>query len=487
MSTLVEVRGVGKIRLSINATATEEKMRAVNMLFQYSDDMGAALGPYVDDIAAVMLPLVNDKLLSSARNTAALTVPNLVLCALQHNRENLGRSPAEAGAVVFPLFQEGLQRLLQQLPVEHDVDTRGALAEAISSTLEAALLGGSDGDYLLTSEPWVRLPGEALGSILPPLLEAAQESFRRRQERAAALEDRDEVDEEAQEALEEELEIESELLTNLTNSMGFVIKNVREAFLPVFHDHIFPVLDALLEPPVPPSVRDNALCTCIDVLEWCGPDAARYIPRLLPILAGCLNDPEELDLRQDGAYGLGILAVHFPESLVDAIEPLLRSLGAIILAPDARDDDHVFSTENAIATLGKVLQHVVPHVERLHPGRLTGDLLPPALWSVYLQQLPLRADDIEARLVHRNLVALAREQHPGVLGDIPQLGRVLGQVLVGCAGGGGGDDALELATPETQHAIALLLRDAHGVVGDALFSLLSPKEMETVRASVERA
>ena len=65
---------------------------------------------------------------------------------------------------------------------------------------------------------------------------------------------------------------------------------------------------------------------------------------------------------------------------------LVTSMLSVIAAPDARDDDHVNATENAISTLGKILKHL--------GGSVDQDTLVP-MWASFL---PIREDETEAQV-----------------------------------------------------------------------------------------
>lgn len=217
--------------------------------------------------------------------------------------------------------------------------------------------------------------------------------------------------------------------------------------------------------PVPPTLRFNAICVFIDAVEFCGPDAREFAAPLLPVqLEHLMSD--HLPLRQPCAYGLGQLAevrraaptpapasavltrpalpprpcLRAPQHAPDALRPraaeVARQLVAVIQAPGAREEDALASfTENAVSTLMKLAQHLPDAVDAR------------ALTAVWLQQLPLRVDEAEARINHALLVKLARAQSPQLLGCAPdalaQVVRVLAELLTLRA------EDEEMATPHT--------------------------------------
>ncbi|CAM9477610.1 unnamed protein product, partial [Ectocarpus fasciculatus] len=98
----------------------------------------------------------------------------------------------------------------------------------------------------------------------------------------------------------------------------------------------------------------------------------------------------------------------------------------LINRPDAKDEDSLLVTENAVAALGTLC--VSP---ALSSAVDRSQLLP--LW---LSHLPLKEDETEARVVHRTLCELVEQQDPSLLGrnlgQVSLVVSVLGQILEAC-------------------------------------------------------
>lgn len=88
--------------------------------------------------------------------------------------------------------------------------------------------------------------------------------------------------------------------------------------------------------------------------------------------------------------------MHAPAALNAAfLVPAVRLLNAMIMHPDARDEDNENCTENAISTIGKILQFApLPDIE------------PEKQMQGWLSCLPLTVDEMEAH-VRRALASLA--------------------------------------------------------------------------------
>lgn len=120
----------------------------------------------------------------------------------------------------------------------------------------------------------------------------------------------------------------------------------------------------------------------------------------------------------------------------------MAKLLAIIQREDARDEDNETVTDNAVSAMLKVMRH--------HPAAAPASKALP----MWLRWLPLRGDEIEAKLVHDQLCDMVEGNELGVAGEdgvhAPEVLRTFAEVVQG--GAGGGEEALELATPQTKCA-----------------------------------
>jgi importin-5 len=72
----------------------------------------------------------------------------------------------------------------------------------------------------------------------------------------------------------------------------------------------------------------------------------------------------------------------------------LQALGAVIQAPNARDDEYVTATENAVSALGRLCEHQTQNIDAK------------AIFPSFLACLPLTEDAIESRAVNAQLARL---------------------------------------------------------------------------------
>jgi importin-5 len=102
------------------------------------------------------------------------------------------------------------------------------------------------------------------------------------------------------------------------------------------------------------------------------------------------------DIRQASAYCLGIAAVTGGPTYHDYCTRGLSLLAAVIMSPEARSEEYVVATENAISAVGKICRYV---------GSTGAFDLEQALGH-WVQQLPVLHDEEEAEPTYEYLLEL---------------------------------------------------------------------------------
>lgn len=162
----------------------------------------------------------------------------------------------------------------------------------------------------------------------------------------------------------------------------------------------------------------------------------------------------EPTLRQCAVYGLGVAAQHRPELFRPRLPEALALLLAVVQAPGARSEEAEMATENAVSALGKLLEF---HADALPDGGAVG--------SAWVSALPLRADTVEAKAVHEQLLRFLDRSDARVLGDVNQhLPRVV-QVLVEVLSKGD-----ELVEPEAAARMVALLQQMQAALPPDVFA-----------------
>lgn len=181
-------------------------------------------------------------------------------------------------------------------------------------------------------------------------------------------------DAEEEEALAEVEDDEENFLSELSKAIHEIFKTHSVAFLPAFEALMADfdtflvcwrtsaclsfVLSADLNVLLPQasahsSARQLGMCVYDDLLEYCGPQSFQYHERFLQRMIACLGDTSP-DVRQAAAYGVGLAGALGGEQYAGACAQAIPMLFTLINQPDARSEDNLLATENAVSAVGKI-------------------------------------------------------------------------------------------------------------------------------------
>jgi hypothetical protein len=144
-----------------------------------------------------------------------------------------------------------------------------------------------------------------------------------------------------------------------------IFKNQGNSFLPAW-SRLLPFYDAFITNP-DSTQRQWALCIMDDVLEFCGEQSWGYQQHIRePLIAGMRDEiPAN---RQAACYGVGVAAQKGGPAWSNFVVECLPILFNVCQVANAREDDHVFATENACASIAKILashQKSVPNMQQV--------------------------------------------------------------------------------------------------------------------------
>lgn len=112
----------------------------------------------------------------------------------------------------------------------------------------------------------------------------------------------------------------------------------------------------LLNPERSWSDHQWALCVFDDVIEFGGPECAKYQEFFLQPMIQYVSD-KSAEVRQAAAYGCGVLGQFGGESFAQACAEALPKLIEVISDPESRSTENVNPTENAISAVTKILKY----------------------------------------------------------------------------------------------------------------------------------
>lgn len=149
------------------------------------------------------------------------------------------------------------------------------------------------------------------------------------------------------------------------------------------------------------QLRSAAICLGDDLIEHASPASHSILPVFVPHVLECCRS-KHVTLRQPATYGIGILAQYGGEAFLQHIPTAVRELMAVASAPDAKVDDNIFATDNAVSSLIKLAKY-----RQGSPGVDTEGIMAAAL-----AYLPFKADAIEGCLVHGWMVEALASMDP---------------------------------------------------------------------------
>jgi importin-5 len=278
------------------------------------------------------------------------------------------------------------------------------------------------------------IPAPMQSSIGEVLLVATMESDQRNAERMATAEE-DQWDDEEKEEAEVEGQKEEELLARIGDAYGAMLRvHSTAGFMTVFTAPVvvqeeqsispFTLFWDRLNASRPASERHIALCVFDDMVQYGGTQGAQCVPKILPAMRIYAADPSP-DVRQAALFGLGLCAQLGGDAFVEAGgAAILEPLEQLISGPHARNEENELATDNAVSALMKILE--------FQPKLAQGEI-GLRLGSLFVNYLPMVADDTEGCVVHAALIRGVERGDVRLLGEnaanLPKILAILGETL----------------------------------------------------------
>ncbi|KAL4539354.1 hypothetical protein Ndes2437B_g02265 [Nannochloris sp. 'desiccata'] len=397
-------------RVSLHTSLLEEKASACTMLCCYAYELKEGFFPYAEQVTQIMVPLLRYYFNEEVRGAAAQALPELLRSAVESMKKNQGATQAFCVNMAHYMWHP----LVEAVAKEGDPDIVSTLLTSVEEVLSVA-----EGPALIPVEMLAPL----FQTSFPTVLEDYEGRRKERMERASG----EDFDAEEQEALEEEHEAEGELLDALGTACTTALRLYGDAVMPLI-EGLMPAVGQLLE-------------------------KGRFVEERRVAL--CLMD--DLNIVSDGFR--------------QHAGPAVTSILAIIQAPDARSEDNLSATENAVSALGKVLEFLP-------------DCIDPGMGALYVQNLPIEEDEIEAKVVHAQLLRLLRASDPRILGEnnahLPKLVEVIVRVLA---------KGKALIEDEDAAGMVMLLKQMQGALPAETFNgfigALKPKQQSTLASLLD--
>ena len=332
----------GKV-IGIKTSILEDKHMAIELIVIYAQQLKGAFEPYVMEIMEkVSLPGLAFFFHDPVRVASAKSVP-VLLDAMKH---------AHGGGSIQlqHIWEITVEKILEVLSAEPAIDTLAEMYQCFYESVEVV------GKNCLTQKHMA----EFIESVRSTL-EDYQQRVKQRAEEQQETEEGEEENEDILFAIEDD----QTLLSDMNKAFHTIFKNQETSFLPSWA-RLMPFYDAFITSS-DSTQRQWALCIMDDVLEFCGDQSWSYQDHIRKPLVDGMHDEIPAN-RQAACYGVGIAAQKGGANWSSFVAESLPTLFQVCQLPQAREDDHVFATENACASIAKILQmnsSKVPNVQEV--------------------------------------------------------------------------------------------------------------------------
>ncbi|KAJ5468519.1 hypothetical protein N7475_006271 [Penicillium sp. IBT 31633x] len=426
----------GKI-IGIKTSALEDKNTAIELITIYAQILEQNFEPYVlETMEKIAVPGLAFFFHDPVRVSAAKLIPQLLN---SYKKAHGDQSPGFA-----EMWNKVAEKIIEVLSAEPTIDTLAEMYQCFYESVEVV------GRNSLTPQHL-----QAFVESAKSTLEDYQMRVKQRLEDQAELEDGDEENLEFEYAIEDD----QNLLSDMNKAFHTIFKNQGNSFLPTWQQ-LVPFYDAFITSQ-DPTQRQWALCIMDDVLEFCGEESWAFKDHIMQPLASGLQD-ENAANRQAAAYGVGVAAQKGGPAWSDFVAASLPSLFQITQHAQSRTEENVFATENASASIAKILHYNASKVQA-----------PQDVVANWIETLPITYDEEAAPYAYSFVAQLIDQQNPAVFAKAD---RVFGFIV----------QALEAATLQGQTAArvatsAKQLVAATGANADQILASVDPANQERVR------
>lgn len=402
IATVVVQTDTGAKRVALKTSLLEEKATACNMLVCYFAELGEGMFNYIEQTATEMVKMLGYVYSDEVRTAAAALMPELIKAAVASRDKGLCDQSFVSGLTTLVF-----DKLIACVQEEPEPEVQQAMLEG----LQEGVVNGGKGCLA---------NGEVLNQVLVSLKVVLGEVMERCQKRVEARQADEDYDEEEEEVQAEAAERDDDLLDALTTVLAALTKTHKEWMLSAFQPYV-EVFGALVSSSEP-SHRRIGICAFDEVLEHLEEMSGPYMPQMVPALIQYSGDANA-QVRQASVYGVGICAQWGGPLFAAHLNQALAAIQAMVNAPDARDEDNGFATDNAISALGKI---IVYQADALGANRA-------AAVTMFLQYLPVMRDEEEGIKVHGCLCTMLERGEPALFDQpahvVPQLIKVFAAIL----------------------------------------------------------
>jgi len=162
----------------------------------------------------------------------------------------------------------------------------------------------------------------------------------------------------------------------------------------------------LLNNPHSACERQIAICIFDDLVEHCKEQSHPLFQYFIPTIIENFKN-SHTPIRQAITFGSGVFAQFGGNVIQPFLESITTNLIEILSSPESRNKTYVYSTENGISSVGKIIEY--------QPQTMGNRLNEVSI--LWLSWLPLQVDMMEAKIAHKQLCRLIKANNAHILGE----------------------------------------------------------------------
>jgi importin-4 len=379
--------------LNIEEGFINTKKAAITALGAVAENLGAAFYPYLEKVIPTMFDTTNeDSVIKSnhalIRGEAASTLTLFIGSAADAAQvpEPVTGQTVDAVPSFAALLSTSLSILIEMIETDREKQPVADAIEAITGII------GRTGMLSLTV-------ATADGKVMAEKLMTAAHVLL--QEKAPCQMKLDSED-------DDEDDHDNVVMDAVTDLIGAFAKAIGPPFAQYF-DAFVPPLMKFTDPLRPHSDRSMAIGCFAEVIMELGPDSAKYVDAIVPVIQAGLADSME-GVRRNSAFCVGALV----ESLGAALTAAHIVQFAQWLQPLCVRDEAKKAADMGGADIDNAISAIVRMVRKV-PGVLPLE----QVLLIILQALPLRSDPVEGPNVYGLLIELVNAGDAAAMGVFP--------------------------------------------------------------------
>lgn len=369
--------------IAVHTASLDDKQLAMDLLRTYAIQLKGDFQPWVREIVeTIAIPALDFYLHDGVRGSAALTLAALLRCSVI-------ATGAQSNETVS-LWTQICNKLMEVLAAEPVAEV---LVANYTSLVECVAALGSTPAF--TTQDQLEQMSECINTNLTEIY--------------SRIKSRDNEDDEYTEDVDEEEDeyTDEELLDEINKAVSAIAKNTKQAFLVVF---------STLAPTVATFIQDEntnvklcGLCIICDVLERTAEELGAYHDMFVAAIGESLSS-SHAGVRQAAFFAVGIAAQHGGETYRSFCLSCLEPMFKMTQVPDARAEENILATENAVSAIAKVCRSYGADIPGLD-----------AVLQQWVTLLPVVQDEEAAPFAYSFLAELVKNNHPAVVSQLPKV------------------------------------------------------------------